>query len=57
MMVKSLLFGFIISSVSCYYGFTVTGGAVEIGESSTKAVVYSSIVVVIVNFVVAFLLL
>jgi len=57
MLVKSVLFGFILSSVSCYKGFTVEGGAVEIGESSTKAVVYSSIIMVIVNFVVAFLLL
>ena len=57
MLVKSVLFGFILSSVSCYKGFTVEGGAVEIGQSSTQAVVYSSIIVVVVNFVVAFLLL
>lgn len=57
MMVKSVLFGFILSSVSCYKGFTVHGGAVEIGKSSTQAVVYSSIFMIIVNFFVAFLLL
>lgn len=57
MLVKSVLFGFIMSSVSCYKGFTVTGGAVEIGTASTQAVVYSSIIMVIANFVVAFILL
>ena len=57
MLVKSVLFGFILSSVSCYKGYTVEGGAVEIGKSSTQAVVYSSIIMVVVNFVVAFLLL
>ena len=57
MMVKSVLFAFILSSVSAYKGFTVQGGAVEIGKSSTQAVVYSSIMVVIVNFLVAFLML
>ncbi len=57
MLVKSVLFGFIITSVSCFKGFTVEGGSIEIGKSSTQAVVYSSIAIVIVNFVVAFLML
>ncbi|MDB5281810.1 MAG: transporter permease [Bacteroidota bacterium] len=57
MLVKAVLFGFIISSVSCYKGYTVHGGAVEIGKSATQAVVYSSIIIVIVNFIVAFILL
>jgi len=57
MLVKAVLFGFTLSSISCYKGFTVQGGAVEIGKSSTQAVVLSSIVMMIVNFFVAFLLL
>ncbi len=57
MLVKSVLFGFIISSISCFKGFTVEGGAIEIGQASTQAVVYSSIAIVIVNFLVAFLML
>ncbi|MCS6934660.1 MAG: ABC transporter permease [Chitinophagales bacterium] len=57
MLIKSTLFGFIISSISCYKGFYVEGGAIEIGKASTQAVVMSSIVVIIVNFFVAFLLL
>jgi len=57
MSVKSVLFGFIMSSVSCYKGFTVEGGSIEIGKASTQAVVYSSIFIIIVNFFVAFVLL
>jgi phospholipid/cholesterol/gamma-HCH transport system permease protein len=57
MLVKAVLFGYIIASVSCFKGFNVSGGAIEIGKSSTQAVVLSSIVIIIVNFVVAFLLL
>jgi phospholipid/cholesterol/gamma-HCH transport system permease protein len=57
MFVKSVLFAFIISSISCFKGYTVKGGAVEIGIASTQAVVQSSVVVIIVNFLVAFLLL
>jgi phospholipid/cholesterol/gamma-HCH transport system permease protein len=57
MVVKAVLFGFIISSISCYKGFTVHGGAIEIGKASTQAVVYSSIGIIVFNFIVAFLLL
>lgn len=57
MLVKATLFGFLISSISCFKGFSVEGGAIEIGKASTQAVVFSSIAIVIVNFVVAFLML
>lgn len=57
MLIKSVLFGFLIPAVSCFKGFSVEGGAIEIGKASTQAVVMSSIAVVIFNFLVAFLLL
>ncbi len=43
--VKSLFFGFIIASVSSYYGYTVEGGAVDVGKASTDAVVSSSMLI------------
>ncbi|MCD8210817.1 MAG: ABC transporter permease [Prevotella sp.] len=43
--IKSLFFAFIISSVSSYYGYSVDGGSVEVGKSSTNAVVTSSILI------------
>jgi phospholipid/cholesterol/gamma-HCH transport system permease protein len=57
MFIKSILFAFIIASVPCYKGYTVSGGALEIGRASTQAVVWSSIFVIIVNFFVALFLL
>ncbi len=57
MMIKAFLFAFIVASVPCYKGYHVSGGALEIGKASTQAVVLSSIVVIIVNFFVAFFLL
>ena len=57
MFVKTFFFAVIISSISCYKGYNVQGGAIEIGKASTQAVVMSSIVVIIVNFIVAFTLL
>ncbi len=43
--VKSLFFAFIIASVSSYFGYTVEGGSVEVGEASTNAVVSSSVLI------------
>ena len=40
--IKSLVFAFIIASVSSYYGYIVEGGSFDVGKSSTNAVVRSS---------------
>lgn len=41
--VKSISFGFIITSVCSYFGFYTSGGALEVGQSATKGVVFSCI--------------
>ncbi len=56
-LIKSTIFAFIISSISSYYGYTVEGGALEVGRASTKAVVYSSINVLLFNVILTQLLL
>ena len=43
--IKSLFFAFIIASVSSFFGYTVEGGSVEVGEASTDAVVCSSVLI------------
>ena len=43
--IKSLFFAFIISSVPAYFGYTVEGGSVNVGKSSTDAVVTSSVLI------------
>jgi phospholipid/cholesterol/gamma-HCH transport system permease protein len=57
MFIKSITFAYIVSSISCYMGFYVKGGSVEIGRASTKAVVYSCIFVLLADYVIAELLL
>ncbi|MFT4969843.1 MAG: phospholipid/cholesterol/gamma-HCH transport system permease protein [Chitinophagales bacterium] len=57
MLIKCYVFAFIITTISCYQGFYVKGGALEIGNASTRAVVNSSIVIIVANFLIAFLLL
>ena len=43
--IKSIVYAFIISSVASYYGYCVKGGALQVGSSSTRAVVNSSVLV------------
>jgi phospholipid/cholesterol/gamma-HCH transport system permease protein len=56
-MIKTVLFAYIITTVSSYHGYYTSGGALEVGKSSTKAVVYSSVLILIINYVVTQLLL
>jgi phospholipid/cholesterol/gamma-HCH transport system permease protein len=48
---KVLVFAFIITSVSSYYGYYTSGGALEVGKSSTSAVVYSSILILLFSLI------
>ena len=56
-MVKSVIFAFIITTVSAYQGFYTSGGALEVGISSTKGVVISCIMILFADYVTAQLLL
>lgn len=57
MLIKAAVFGFILTSISCYQGFYAHGSALEIGKASTRAVVLSSILVLVADFLLAWLLL
>lgn len=56
-MIKTVFFAFVITSIPAYHGYYTRGGALEIGKSSTKSVVYSSIVILIINYILTQLLL
>jgi phospholipid/cholesterol/gamma-HCH transport system permease protein len=56
-MIKTVVFAFIISSVSAYFGYNVKGGAIDVGKSSTQAVVSSSIIILLFNYILTDLLL
>ncbi len=51
-MVKIIINAIIISTISCYRGYTIKGGSIEVGQQSTKAVVQSSIVIMIFNILI-----
>ncbi len=50
-LVKTVVFAFLIVSISGYHGYYTKGGALEVGESSTKGVVHSSIAIIVFNLV------
>lgn len=56
-MIKAVVFGFLITSISAYRGYITTGGSLEVGQNSTKAVVNSCIAILIADYLLAQLLL
>lgn len=55
--IKSLVFAFVIASMASYYGYSVKGGALEVGKASTSAVVNSNIMILFLDLVLSKLLL
>lgn len=55
-LLKSVVFGFIITSLACYFGDRSYGGAEGVGRSTTQTVVYSSVAILIMDFIVAWML-
>jgi phospholipid/cholesterol/gamma-HCH transport system permease protein len=49
--VKTIVFGFIIATISSYLGFTTDSGTAGVGRASTRAVVMSSILIIVANVV------
>ena len=56
-LIKCLVFSFIITSVSSFYGYNVKGGALEVGKASTNGVVSSSILILMFDVLLTKLLL
>ncbi len=54
---KMLVFAIIITTVSGYHGYNVTGGSLNVGKASTHAVVHSSIIIIFFNLLLTQLLL
>ena len=52
-----MVFGYVITTVSAYHGYYSRGSALEVGRSSTDAVVYSSVVILVLNYILTQLLL
>jgi len=49
-MIKTAVFAFVIATIPAYHGFYVKGGAIEVGKASTRAVVLTSVVIIVLNY-------
>jgi len=54
---KTVIFAFLIVTISSYWGYNVRGGALAVGKSSTRAVVYSSIAILLANVLITKMIL
>ena len=52
-LIKALCFGNIIGTMGCFYGFATEGGAEGVGNATTRAVVSSCVLVLVVDYVLA----
>src|SRR5271165_6657564 len=50
-LVKSFMFGVVITAVGCHEGLATGGGAEQVGRSTTRAVVMSIFLVILVDLV------
>jgi phospholipid/cholesterol/gamma-HCH transport system permease protein len=56
-LIKSIVFAFLITSISGYFGYYTKGGALDVGRSSTLAVAYSMVMILISNYLITQIML
>jgi phospholipid/cholesterol/gamma-HCH transport system permease protein len=55
--VKSIVFSFIIATVPSFFGYFVKGGSLQVGKASTKSVVWTCVLIIILDFVITQMML
>lgn len=55
--IKTLVFALVLATVPSYHGFYMKGGALEVGKASTTSFVWTSVIIIIVNYLLTQLLL
>jgi len=56
MFIKAVVFAFLLVTVSAYKGYYVQGGSIELGKASTDAVVYSNILILVADYIIALIM-
>ena len=56
-LIKTVVFAFFIATIPSYFGYYVRGGALEVGRAATKAVIWTSITIIVFNYILTQLLL
>ncbi|HYD89884.1 MAG TPA: ABC transporter permease [Flavobacterium sp.] len=54
---KTFIFGFLLATIPSFHGYFMKGGALEVGKASTTSFVWTSVVIILLNYVITQLLL
>jgi len=55
--IKTFIFAFILATIPSFYGYYMKGGALEVGKASTTAFVWTSVVIILLNYIITGMLL
>ena len=55
--IKTFVFAFILATIPSYHGYYMKGGALEVGEASTTSFVYTSVMIILLNYLLTQMLL
>ena len=55
--IKTIVFAFVLSTIPSYHGYYMKGGALEVGKASTIAFVWTSVVIILLNYILTQMLL
>lgn len=55
--IKTFLFAFVLATIPSFYGYYMKGGALEVGKASTTSFVWTSVVIILINYIITQLLL
>ena len=54
---KTFVFAFVLATIPSFHGFYMRGGALEVGKASTTAFVWTSVVIIVLNYILTQMLL
>jgi phospholipid/cholesterol/gamma-HCH transport system permease protein len=54
---KTFMFSFVLATIPSFYGYYMKGGALEVGKASTTSFVWTSVVIILINYLITQLLL
>jgi phospholipid/cholesterol/gamma-HCH transport system permease protein len=55
--IKTLAFAFILATIPSFHGYYMKGGALEVGKASTISFVWTSVIIIIINYLLTQILL
>ncbi len=55
--IKTIVFAFVLATIPSFYGYYMKGGALEVGKASTTSFVWTSVIIILLNYIITDMLL